>query len=135
MLALSMVPVSEPVKAEDEYLVGSVRILGAHNAGLQVGVPLALAQHIAGVMFDTTAESLEQSEVFDAIGEVANIIGGGVKGIAEGESHLSLPRVELIASPEGDFDCSDDRVDVHFECEGQPLWVRYLEHQPAGASV
>lgn len=127
MLELDLTPRENPNPTDDSYLVAMVRILGDSVGGLEVAVPQPLAQHIAGVMFDSSAEQLAEDEILDAIGEVANMIGGGVKGLSTGDSQLSLPCVGEISHHEYDFSRNDDCVSVHFECQGQQFLVRYTE--------
>jgi chemotaxis protein CheX len=74
-------------------MVASIRITGATEATITVEAPVDTARGIGETMFATQADSLDEEEVRDAIGEIANMIGGNVKGMYEGESHLSLPCV------------------------------------------
>jgi chemotaxis protein CheX len=86
-----------------------------------VSCPEALAQRVAGVMFDTEAAS--DDEIRDALGEVANMTAGNVKALVESYCRLSLPMVaegkELAISIPGSkvvaqatFDCGDDPLSV-----------------------
>jgi hypothetical protein len=48
---------------------------------------------IASVMFATPAPELSGSDVTDALGELANMAGGAVKGMIDGDKSLGLPTV------------------------------------------
>ncbi|MCA9169141.1 MAG: chemotaxis protein CheX [Planctomycetales bacterium] len=135
MLQLDLAPTNEVDGAADEFVVGTVRIVGNSCSDLQVAVPSQLSRYIAGVMFDSDAQTIDPSEISDAIGEVANIIGGSVKGLVEGESQLSLPEVTTVSRRDYDFKRSDHCVDIHFKCEGQGFLVRYTELAMAGTSA
>ena len=135
MLGLQIQPLPAPPRPAEAYLIGTIRILGDTCAGLEVIATADLAKHIASVMFDTPATDLANDEVFDAIGEVANIIGGGVKGLAEGETQLSLPCVDMLTSHDYDFDRTNCCVDVHFECVGEGLLVRYIDRLATSAET
>jgi len=82
----------EPVSGSPR-MVASIRITGATEALITVEAPYETALGIGETMFAATADSLDNDEVRDAIGEIANMIGGNVKGMYPGESQLSLPRV------------------------------------------
>ena len=48
---------------------------------------------VAAAMFDTDAGAVSGDEVADAVGELANIIGGNIKGMIADPCELSLPMV------------------------------------------
>lgn len=135
MLELTLTPGKRLEFADTPVLVGMVRVYGPTSSGLEVAVTQPLAEHIAGVMFASPADRLSDDEIFDAIGEVANMIGGSVKGLAEGETQLSLPCVDSIPGTEYDVNGRPNRIDVHFECHGEPLLVRYTEPLAATANA
>ena len=90
MLALSLSPTS----GEEEYtpaLVASVNITGAWNAVVEVAVCNSSANTIAETMFACDEPSDE--EVIDAVGEIANMIGGNIKGLVGTDCNLSIPCV------------------------------------------
>src|SRR4029450_7757910 len=86
-----------PVEARGEpldvngtrHLSASVQISGGWEGTVLVSCPEALAQRVAGVMFDT--ESASDDEIRDALGEVANMTAGNVKALVESYCRLSLP--------------------------------------------
>jgi CheY-specific phosphatase CheX len=87
-----------------------------------------VARELAAGMFDEAAADVADADVMDALGEVANMIGGNVKALL-GATSLSLPSVT-----------SGDRFVVHvpgsrlettsaFECLGDPARVLLLTSQ------
>jgi len=58
--------------------------------------------------------------VVDVIGELANVLGGNVKGVLPGPCKLSLPRVETTAPLAGGQEVCQR---VWFDCEGNPFNV------------
>ena len=74
-------------------LNASVKISGEWNALLSVTSSNGAAKAIAATMFDTCEDDLSEEDVFDALAEIANMIGGNIKGIADCDCDLSIPCV------------------------------------------
>jgi chemotaxis protein CheX len=108
-------------------LAACVQITGAWEGSVILHCSPELARHTAAAMFATEIESISSGEILDSLGELANMIGGGVKSLLPEVCTLSLPTVveganfSLLvrgASP------------VHlstFVCQGEPVWVTLLE--------
>lgn len=75
------------------FLVGCVQITGKVDAAVLVEVPEALAIRVATTMFAMEESEITDEETWDALGELANMIGGNVKGMVAGDTALSLPTV------------------------------------------
>ena len=74
-------------------LSATVSISGAWNGTACLTCSETAARHAAGVMFGMTDDEISRDEVFDAIGELINVVGGNIKGILPGPTELSLPSV------------------------------------------
>jgi CheY-specific phosphatase CheX len=70
-----------------------VDISGDWNGSVSVSCERTTAVGIASVMFDAPGPELSGSDVIDALGELANMAGGAVKGMLDGEKSLGLPTV------------------------------------------
>lgn len=108
--------------ADDVNMVASIRITGTTKAMIFVEAPLGTAKGIGENMFAAEPNSLQEEEIRDAIGEIANMIGGNVKGMYEGESQLSLPCISNEEHHEfgaGSYDS------VSFQVCGLPLQVHW----------
>lgn len=103
-------------------LQATVRINGDWNAELRVIASDKLAQVIACAMFDMCEPDLSTSEKLDALGEVANVIGGNIKGNVGVESDLSLPCV-------GDTytEIPSDALLQSFRCANETLHVVLIQ--------
>jgi len=100
MLGLDVSPTrDEP--AHPDNLVASIRISGDWQAGLEVFTPVSSARRIAEQMFGTDTSELQDAEIADALGEIANMIGGNLKGMTPGETKLSLPCVGVAIAESG----------------------------------
>ncbi len=94
MLGYEIVPTDGPIDfGTQPYLVGCVSITGDYDITLLVEVPEALARNLAATMFAMDESDLSPDEVFDTLGEMANMVGGNVKGLLAGNTQLSLPTV------------------------------------------
>ncbi len=58
---------------------------------LRIDCSLSLARQVAARLFDLPEEEVELDLVMDAMGEMANILGGNIKGLWPGAVKLSLP--------------------------------------------
>lgn len=76
----------------------TVFVEGNWQAELRIIATQELAKQIACAMFSTSVDDLSEEEVSDAFREIANVIGGNLKGVVEsevgGSCELSIPRVE-----------------------------------------
>lgn len=94
MLGYDIEPTVPPVVFEDtRHLTGSVAITGDWDVMLLIEVPEALALDLASTMFAMDQADLSQDDVFDTLGEMANMVGGNVKGLIPGNTQLSLPTI------------------------------------------
>lgn len=78
---------------EQRTVTACVHISGGWHGSVSIVLPSGLAEQVAATMFDVAAVELTAAEVLDAVGELANIAGGNVKGLIEAECELSLPVV------------------------------------------
>ncbi len=72
-------------------VAASVDIGGTWQGRLVITFPTELARQATASMFDVSPGEADIELIGDAIGEIANIIGGGVKALVGGECFLSLP--------------------------------------------
>ena len=73
---------------------------------------------------DHAPDVLEDEDVDDALGELANVVGGNVKAVLPGPSVLGLP--EVGATPPAGSEADTCRVAVLWR--GQPLTVSVQSH-------
>lgn len=85
--------VSAEELATQRTVTACVHISGGWHGSVSMVLPAGLAEQVASLMFDVPAAELTAEEVLDAVGELANIAGGNVKGLIDEPSELSLPVV------------------------------------------
>lgn len=74
-------------------VAATVAITGVWTGTVCLGSTWSAARQAAAVMFDAEVADLPDEDVDDAIGELINVIGGGIKSILPGPTELSLPTV------------------------------------------
>ena len=106
------------VPGEHVAIVTSVDITGSWEGSVSLSFPPALGPVLASAMLSCSANDATDSVVRDVVGELANVIGGNVKGMIPGPCKLSLPRVERSTqSDTGTGQC------LWFECAGHAFSV------------
>lgn len=114
---------------EGRVYTGCVHIQGPWQGSVTLECPVELAAAAAGVMFDVDVSALAPDEIEDAIGELTNMTGGGVKALMPGPASLSLPTVidgrEYTVKIPG----SGIVIATPFTCGPWPLVVRVYERE------
>jgi hypothetical protein len=113
-----LVPVPEPLPGD---VVSSwVQVSGPWNGTVVLTVGRETAAELTRCLLKEHApEVLEAEDVDDALGELANVVGGNVKGVLPAPSLLGLPEVGDAPVPADPADVV--RVDVVWR--GQPLSI------------
>ncbi len=100
----------------------TIQIEGDWKSQFRAIVSSELAHHIAGAMFGLSDNEVSKSDVFDAMGEIINVIGGNAKGYIDGDCQLSLPCVAGYVEP-----TQPPALVATFECAGQPIMIQLFE--------
>ena len=129
-LDLQHQPQAQPPANHERTLAASVQITGDWEGAVALFCPAPLAREISTIMFDSPETSDELIQ--DAMGELANIIAGGIKALLPGECLLSLPTVAdgtvFTLRVRGSRVVSE----VGFESRGHPFTVSLLTHDESG---
>ena len=113
---------SDAAASPGESIFASIQIEGDWNAEMRVVVPSSLANEITEAMFGLSSGEASETEIFDAVGEVVNVLGGNAKGIINGECNLSLPCVGSVG-----LEGATPDLAVDFNCNGQQASVLLFE--------
>ena len=98
-------------------IASSVAIDGPESAIVEVQMPRHIANQLAEVMLEGSTGSEGADFVQDLAGEIANMIGGNVKGLLSGPSQLSIPSVDPSSDLVSSIPASADmQKTVAFEC-------------------
>ncbi len=113
--------------ANERSVTGCVHVSGGWNGAMTVSCGTELARRIASAMFEVPAEDTSLDEVRDAVGELANMIGGGFKALMPGPSTLSMPTVAEGRDYSLHMPGSAVGAELWFLREGEPIVVRVHE--------
>ena len=107
-------------------LLAWVEIGGAFEGVLTVQTADAFVGRAAAVMFGTEPGAVTREEMHDALGELANMLGGMLKPQLPGPSSLSLPSVADGDAAMPGFPNASVLVRVELTCIGEPVHVVLL---------
>lgn len=85
-------------------VLASISISGSWNGWFHLATSHECANEIAAVMFQMDVAEIGIEESVDALGELANIVGGNIKSMLPAPSLLSLPAVEVDRQVSEDSD-------------------------------
>jgi chemotaxis protein CheX len=111
---------------DETSMTATVQIAGDFDGAVHVSCTSEVAFAVAARMFATPAASLAAPEVRDALGEIANMVAGNLKGRLAGSSSLSLPTVVQGRSLEVTRLGSEDLATIGFLIPGGRILVRVL---------
>lgn len=106
-----------------ERLTGQVQITGKWEGAVTIVVTRRLANIIATTMFGSGAGPAGDEEVRDALGEMANMVGGNFKSRLEPPVSLSLPAVTEGTAYRTFIPGSRLIAREDFACDGETLSV------------
>ncbi|HEX2892591.1 MAG TPA: chemotaxis protein CheX [Marmoricola sp.] len=102
-----------------------VQITGAWTGTVLVSCSTELAATVTGAMLALPPEEVAQEDVSDAVGEVANMVGGSVKSLIAEPAELSLPTV-IFGAQGTSVPGTELLQQVERSCAGEPLRVTVL---------
>ena len=114
-----------PTTPIEHCLSASISIGGLWTATLVVTLDADLAARSAASLLDLDVADLDEEVLRDAVGEIANVVGGNVKGLLDdnGESTLSLP---VVARSDQTIAGGHVTIRTGFDVGGSPMvWKLY----------
>lgn len=118
-----------PHEPDGQTLSAIIHVHGSWEGTVVMRTSRELAVSAAQAMFDT--EDLEEGDVDDALGEIANMLGGSVKALVEGPCSLSLPTVIGGRSYTLTVPGSSDLLVTWLSSASEPVQVRILQRATA----
>lgn len=120
---------SEPApEGSNHYdsITGLVGLAGIHKGVLAIHMPKKVALAVTGSFLGMEVEQID-ADVEDAIGELANMLGGNVKTIlSENGKDISLSLPSTISGEEYNFQMtseSTERTVIQFEADSGPFQI------------
>jgi chemotaxis protein CheX len=117
----------------ESSVTSCVQIDGAWYGALVMMCPMALARTLTAQMFQAESDP-DLDDVRDALGELANMLGGNVKALLPAPSQISLPAVAIGSDYELSVVGASEVARASFSCDGQPLLVTLLQRSVAEAT-
>ena len=115
-----------PARNGSRTFTGCVQVTGAWEGAITVHCSEELARTITAAMFGSEPEETTNEEVSDALGELANMIGGNVKALMPEPCKLSLPTVADGVDYRLKIPGTQPLTAVVWTCGDEPLMVRIL---------
>ena len=105
--------------SSSSWIVATLSVTGPWECHIEVAVDADLAAQLTKLMWDQ--DSVERDEVFDAVGEIANVIAGGIKGRTPSPGcGLTLPVVDSRAGLEA---LTNEHIRRYFTVMNRPVAV------------
>jgi chemotaxis protein CheX len=99
----------------EKPVTSRIEISGGWQGAVSVIIEWDLAQRLAEIMFGCDKGEATKEEMYDAIAEMTNVIGGNIKSLLPQPSQLSLPVVDKMEVRLG-FPLSEQVSQVAFDC-------------------
>ncbi|WP_432502216.1 chemotaxis protein CheX [Kineococcus arenarius] len=117
-----LLPAFDPQEVPAPLLCASVGISGARPGLVTVLVQKAATKALAAALLQEDEADLGDDDVYDALGEVANIIGGNIKALVPDAGALGLPAIaEAPPLPRSNSRCAA-RLDANW----QGNWITFI---------
>jgi chemotaxis protein CheX len=113
---------------------GCVQITGAWEGAVTMHCSEVLAKVLTAAMFMVDPEDTTPEEVTDALGELANMVGGNVKALLPEPCRISLPAVADGMDYRLSVPGARPVTAVTWTSNGEPLMVRLLERRTADST-
>jgi chemotaxis protein CheX len=95
LIEVPLRPPSPEAEESGDSLTGVITISGECEAVVLLRCDTRLARDLAAAMFAMDQDELDDAEIIDALGEVTNMTGGGIKAVLPGSCRLGLPSVTV----------------------------------------
>jgi chemotaxis protein CheX len=128
VLGQSVEVVERSLPDGDEPITGCVQITGVWRGAVIIILPPTVARKATAVMYAVPPEEVVPDQINDAIGELANMLGGNLKSLLPTPCFLSLPVVIHGNDIEMNLLSSRRIQDVQFETADGVFEVAVLKH-------
>lgn len=99
-LGLEAEPAYGAPLADGQAYTAAVTVTGGWNGRIALVLPEPLARSAASAMFSLDPVAATSDDITDAAGELANTVGGNIKGLVDEPCALSLPSVSVSTADE-----------------------------------
>jgi chemotaxis protein CheX len=114
-------------ETDSPRLAASVHITGAWTGTVLLTCTEAFGRRAAAAMLCAEPGDVTLADIHDAVAELANILGGGIKSILPGPSTLALPSVTHGSQFDVHIPRTEQIAQFDWSCDGQGLRLRVLQ--------
>ncbi len=117
---------SDAYDARSTLVTSAISLTGSWNGAVILECSEQQARFFTGRLMGIPQPAHMNDDTRDAMGELANVIGGNVKSVLPNGVFLSLPSV--LEGPDCAYKMcgSNENVRLSFRGEGGPLWVTLI---------
>ncbi len=132
MIMLEVTPASETQEQGgvlEDNVTGTVGLAGTRKGILAIHFPSEAARNVTASFLDMPPDEVEGDVEDDAIGEVANMLGGGIKGFLSDNGRdidLSLPSIIRGSKYTFNIKGNAQRILLPFSCDAGSFYVEFL---------
>lgn len=119
-------PTPEIPRVSGGYLTAFIQIAGTWEGAVVCISSTDLVRRAAGAMFGMQTDELTTELLFDALGELTNMVGGNLKALMPGPSYLCLPAVIEGSDYSVRVPSAMPMADASFVCQGELFTVKIL---------
>lgn len=120
-----LVPAGHEKPAED--VAGAVSVTGAWRGHVVISFSTSASKRAAAGLLGVDFEEVSVADVTDAVGELANIIGGNVKSLLPEPAALSLPLVQTGGPGTVHWPSTTEVCHLTATWDGEPVTISVLE--------
>ncbi len=113
----------------EDNVTGTVGLAGTRKGILAIHFPLGTARNVTASFLDMPADEVEDEVEDDAVGEIANMLGGGIKGFLSDNGRdidLSLPSIIRGSNYTFNSKGNTQRILLPFSCDAGSFYVEFL---------
>ena len=119
-------PTPEIPRGSGGFLTAFIQIAGAWEGAVVCISSTELVRRAASVMFRMKPEELSTDLLYDALGEMTNMVGGNLKALLPGPSFLCLPAVIEGSDYNVCVPSAMPMTETSFMCGSEPFSVKIL---------
>jgi chemotaxis protein CheX len=132
VLGQTATPTDGRPAGDDDPFTSCVHITGAWRGAVMLTLPSAVAARATATMFSIDAAAVTPTHLYDAIGELVNMIGGNLKALFKPPCYLSLPMITTGRDVEMNVVGGRCLAEVAFETADGTFSVTIVERADEG---
>ncbi len=109
--------------ATGPYITATVLISGEFEGGVTLHLASSVGRSLAALMFGMELDEVSADETTDAVGELANMVGGNLKALVPQPAKLSLPSVAEGDNYKVTFPGTEESGKVALGFEGNVMYI------------